>query len=146
MNVKLILCLLLSSVLSVSVVDSHPYSLAVTYDTNPPELKLTFEEFEDKLLYYLDMMKGEESFTEDEYVEMVLVDNTYFVFMSTSDTRYKVNIHKDYLDNLKNYMDDILKVLEAKEQGCNGGFYSKKYNLCVGGTSPNKNSVYIITD
>lgn len=143
---KLMFCILLSSVLLVSVVNSHPYSLEFTNNTNPPELKLTFEEFEDKLLYYLDMMKGEEAFTEDEYVEMVLVDNTYFVFMSTSDTRYKVNIHKDYLDNLKYYMDDILKVLGAKEQGCNGGFYSKKYDLCVGGTSPNKNSVYIITN
>jgi hypothetical protein len=112
----------------------------------PGGLKITYEEFVEKMSYYLDMMKEDEEFTEEEYIEIILIDNTYFVFMSNSNPLYKVNTHKDYLDFLQHYMDDILKVLEATEQGCNGGFYSKKHNLCIGGTAPNKNSVYEIID
>ena len=109
-------------------------------------LKITYEEFNEKMSYYLDMMKEEEEFTEEEYIEMILIDNTYFMFMSNSNPHYKVNTHKEYLDFLQYYMDDILKVLGAKEQGCNGGHYSKKHNLCIAGTSPNKNSLYELID
>lgn len=120
------------------------FSKEQTFTTDP--LSITFEDFQDKLFYYLDMMKGDESFTEEEYIEMVLVDNTLFVMMSQSNPKYKVNVHKDYLDFLKEYMEDILKVLKADKQGCNGGFYSKKYDLCIGGTAPNKNSTYTFSD
>lgn len=116
-----------------------------TYTETDP-LTISFKDFQDKLSYYLDMMKGEEAFTEEEYIEMVLVDNTLFVLMSTTHPKYKVNVHKDFLDFLKEYMDDILDVLKADKQGCNGGFYSSKHNLCVGGTAPNKFSIYQIID
>ncbi len=116
------------------------------FHTETDPLSISFKDFQDKLSYYLDMMKGEEAFTEEEYIEMVLVDNTLFVLMSTTDSRYKVNVHKDFLDFLKEYMDDIIEVLKADKQGCNGGFYSSKHNLCIGGTAPNKHSIYQIID
>ncbi len=116
------------------------------YIPAPEGLKITYEEFIEKMSYYLDMMKEDEEFTKEEYIEIILIDNTYFLFMSKSNPRYKINTHKDYLDFLQHYMEDILKVLDAKEQGCNGGFYSKKHNLCIGGTAPDKNSVYEIID
>jgi hypothetical protein len=115
-------------------------------NTETDPLSISFKDFQDKLSYYLDMMKGEEVFTEEEYIEMVLVDNTLFVMMSTTDPRYKVNVHKDFLDFLKEYMDDILDVLKADKQGCNGGFYSSKHDLCISGTAPNKHSIYQIID
>jgi hypothetical protein len=114
-------------------------------DTTSPDstiLRISQADFNEKMDYYIDMMKEEEDFVEADYIEMVLIDNTYFVFMQEGNTNYRVQAHNEFLDFLKNYMEDIRKTLEATEQGCNGGFYSKKHNLCVGGTSPNEKSIY----
>ena len=99
-------------------------------------------DFKEKMAYYMDMMREEAVFSIEEYIEMVLIDNTYFMFMRNSNPQYKVHTHNQYLEFLEHYMPDILKKLEATEQGCNGGFYSAKYDLCVGGTDPNSRSVY----
>jgi hypothetical protein len=74
----------------------------------PEGLKITYEEFNEKMSYYLDMMKEDEEFTEEEYIEMILIDNTYFLFMSNSNPLYKVNTHKDYLDFDTDYFKSIM--------------------------------------
>lgn len=105
-------------------------------------IPISQHDFDDKMDYYIDLMREEADFTEEEYVEMVLIDNTYFLFIKDANPTYRVQAHNQFLDFLQNYMDDILKTLEATEQGCNGGFYSAKHDLCVGGTNPNSKSVY----
>lgn len=107
-------------------------------------LTLSLEEFEEKMAHYTDLMREESEFTTEEYIEIILIDNTYFLFLGHANPSYRAHAHQDYLDLLKKYMPNILKTLEANQQGCNGGHYSAKYNLCIGGTEPNSNSVYHI--
>lgn len=116
--------------------------LLVKVDSN--ELNISLIVFNEKMNYYIDLMREEVEFTEAEYIEMILIDNTYLLFMKNGNPIYRVQAHNQYLDFLKYYMDDILKRLEANEEGCNGGFYSSKYELCIGGTEPNEKSVYTI--
>lgn len=105
-------------------------------------LRISQTVFKEKMKHYTDLMKEEAEFTEEEYIEMVLIDNTYLLFMKNANPAYHVQAHNEYLDFLKYYMNDIIKRLEATEEGCNGGYYSLKHDLCVGGTEPNRQSVY----
>jgi len=107
-------------------------------------LSLSLAEFEEKMAHYTDLMREESEFTKEEYIEIILIDNTYFLFLGNATPNYRAHAHQDYLDLLQKYMPNILKTLEANEQGCNGGHYSAKYNLCIGGTEPNSNSIYNI--
>ena len=110
-------------------------------------IEISQHDFDDKLDYYIDLMREEADFTEEEYVEMVRIDNTYFLFIKDANPSYRVQAHNQFLDFLQHYMEDIRKTLEATEQGCNGGFYSAKHDLCVGGTNPNSKSVYkVVSD
>ncbi|BDS09604.1 hypothetical protein [Aureispira anguillae] len=107
-------------------------------------LKISKAAFKEKMSRYTDLMKEEAEFTEAEYIEMVLIDNTYLLFMKNGNPYYSVQTHNEYLDFLKYYMEDILKTLAANKEGCNGGFYSAKHDLCIGGTEPNEKSVYVV--
>lgn len=107
-------------------------------------LSLSLAAFEEKMAHYTDLMREESEFTAEEYIEIILIDNTYFLFLRNASPSYRAHAHQDYLDLLKKYMPDILKTLEANQQGCNGGYYSTKHNLCIGGTDPNMYSVYEI--
>lgn len=110
--------------------------------TDSSDLRISAAAFEEKMSYYTDLMKEEAEFTEAEYIEIVLIDNTYLLFMKQANPIYRIQLHNQYLDFLKHYIEDIYKILEADEEGCNGGFYSQKHNLCIGGTEPNEKSVY----
>jgi len=104
--------------------------------------RISYADFQEKMAHYIDLMREEAEFSVDEYIEMVMIDNTYFLFMRNSNPKYKVNQHNEFLDFFKQYSADIRKTLDANDQGCNGGFYSSKYDLCIGGAEPNAKSVY----
>ena len=109
-------------------------------------LQISLHDFNNKLDKYTDFMREESDFSEEEYIEMVMIDNTYTMFMRNSNPNYKVQAHKEYLDLIESYMDDIVQTLEATEQGCNGGFYSPKHELCIGGTEPSSKSMFLVVE
>ena len=80
------------------------------------ELNISIVAFKEKMNYYIDLMREEAEFTEAEYVEMILIDNTYLLFLKNGNPIYRVQAHNQYLDFLKYYMEDIIKRLEANER------------------------------
>ena len=105
-------------------------------------LKISQKTFDEKLLSYYDLMKESKDIGVDTMIDICRVYNTLgFEGLESKETSLYKDFSKLFFDE---YMDRAVKMLEATlSRGM--GYYSKKYNIDIGGT-PRPGSAYTITD
>ena len=113
-----------------------PEALIGKTDSLPTKIK--YQIIKEKCFNYVEAFKRQKAFTTDEYIDIVRIYNT----ISLNRLRERDNIFKEFDDIFsKTYLNNIVNIFDAKlSRGL--GFYSKKYDIDIGGAAPNKNSIF----
>jgi hypothetical protein len=116
----------------------HETSLIVNRDSLP--MKISYQNLKEKCSIYVGQFTMQKKFSIDEYIDIVRAYNT----IGLNRLREKDSVFVKYDELfLKNHLSDVAKLFEATiSKGM--GFYSKKYDLDIGGAAPNANSFFKI--
>lgn len=102
--------------------------LVQTMDSLP--IKISYHALKKKCEEYIDSFKAKKKFSVIECIDIVRISNT----ISINSLWEKDNIFLIYKDSLLNsYLDNMTDTLDVKAINRGLGYYSKKYNIDIGG-------------